>query len=116
MRPFFLLPHSKLPKPLYGTTIPELEASICRPPCERADCQNGYYTAEEQRHPALSYRYRLSNEDVKDIVQSYVKKTNEARERLARQLRSHADLLMSRWEKAKPRETRGTAEGCGAGC
>lgn len=99
MTPFSLLRDTELSGPEYVASLAAIEDSICHPPCECDDCQTGFYAAEEQYQPALSYRRRLSDDDAKDIAHSYVKQTNKARECLAGQLRSHADVLMSRWKK-----------------
>ena len=99
MRPFSLLDDSEPSRPLYAASVSALEDSICHPPCECSDCQTGFYTAKEQYQPGFSYCRRLSVDDAKGIVHSYVKQTNEARARLAGHLRSHADVFMSCWKK-----------------
>ena len=99
MTPFSLVRDSELSEPAYAASFSAVEDSICLPPCECVDCQTGFYAAEEQYQPALSYRRRLSDEDAKDIAHSYMEQINEARERLAERLRSHADVFMSRWKK-----------------
>jgi len=99
MTPFSLLRHSEHSGPVYSASFSAINASICPPPCECNDCQTGFYAAVEQYKPELSYRNRLSDNDAKAIAYSYVKQTNEARERLAKHLKLHADVLMSRWKK-----------------
>lgn len=99
MRPFSFLQGSELSRPLYAASISAIQDSLCHPPCECPDCQTGFYAAQEQYQPQLSYCRRLSDDDAKGIVHSYVKQTIEARARLAGHLRSHADVLMKRWTK-----------------
>jgi hypothetical protein len=53
----------------------------------------------EQYQPARSYRFKLSDNDAKGIIDSSVKQINKARERLAERLSSYADVSMSRWKK-----------------
>jgi hypothetical protein len=99
MTPFSLVRDPERPEPAYAASVSAIEDSICHPLCECVDCETGYYAAEEQYQPALSYRRRLSDDDAKGIAHSYVKQSNEARERLVERLRSHADVFMSRWKK-----------------
>lgn len=99
MTPFTLLPGSKLSEPRYAASLSAIEDSICHPPCECVDCQTGFYGAQEQYQPQLSYRRRLSDDEAKTIASSYVKQISEARANLAQRLSSHADVLMSRWKK-----------------
>lgn len=100
MIPFSLVRDAEFSVPVYIASSSAIKDSIRHAPCECVDCQTGFYLAEEQQYqPALSYRRRWSDDDAKGITQLYVKQCNEARECLARHLRSHADVLMSRWKK-----------------
>lgn len=70
------------------STQSAVKYSICHPPCECHGCQTGFYAAEEHYQPEFSYCRRLSDDDAKGVVHSYVKQTKEARARLAGHLRS----------------------------
>ncbi|XXH00907.1 hypothetical protein Hte_007258 [Hypoxylon texense] len=96
-RPFVWDPEQ--PPGVFVATKDALDDSIRAPPCSCTDCQTGFYMVEEQYCPEFSYRSRLSDTDAGRIVQSYTQQINESREHLAGRLKSHADLLMSRWRK-----------------
>ncbi|KAI1206352.1 uncharacterized protein F4807DRAFT_439773 [Annulohypoxylon truncatum] len=96
MGPFFK--HPQQPE-LYVADKVALEESIRHPPCSCHDCQTGFYLANEQYRPPLSYRSRISDADARHLVESYTKEIHENRKSLTESLKSHADLLMSRWRK-----------------
>ena len=84
---------------VYVASLSSIKDSICHPPCDCNDCQNGFYAAQEQYQSALTYRRRLSDHDAKGIADLYVKQIYVARERLTERLSSHADVFMNRWRK-----------------
>ncbi|OTA64856.1 hypothetical protein K449DRAFT_392957 [Hypoxylon sp. EC38] len=96
MRPFFQLPQQP---GVYAANEVACEESIRTPPCSCHDCQTGFYLVREQYEPALSYRFRLSDVDARRLVESYTKEIHESRKYLGDCLKTHADLLMSRWRK-----------------
>lgn len=76
-----------------------MDTSIAKPPCECADCQEGFYTVERQCRPELFYRHRLSDADAKYRALSTVKQIHDQRDALRATLDIFADVLMSRWKK-----------------
>lgn len=72
---------------------------IAKPPCECADCINGFYTVKAQSTFGLVYRYRLSDEDAERRVLLAVKKMGDLQRALTERLDVFADILMSRWIK-----------------
>lgn len=76
-----------------------LEASIYPPPCECADCQNGFYLIQEQCSPQFSYRGKLSDHDAQRIAAAHVQDTQQDRAYLLQRLASHADIFLNRWKK-----------------
>jgi hypothetical protein len=91
--------------PTYITNMSDVEVSICPPPCECVDCQNGYYAAEEQYQPPFWYRGRVSDRDAGRIVAGHVQDAQREMQYLQQRLASHADIIVSRWKK-KSREKR----------
>ncbi|KAI1770070.1 hypothetical protein F4818DRAFT_434334 [Hypoxylon cercidicola] len=96
-RPFVQDPER--PPGVFVTNKSALANSIRAPPCSCHDCQVGFYLTAEQYDPGLSYRSRLSDADARRLVESSTRQIHETREYLAQRLKSHADLLMSRWRK-----------------
>ncbi|KAI1402587.1 hypothetical protein F4819DRAFT_272081 [Hypoxylon fuscum] len=96
-RPFY--PDPQRPLEAYIAGKAAVEDSIRAPPCSCNDCQTSFYLAKEQYQAPLSYRFRLSGADANRLVQSYTQQIHESREYLTERLRSHADVLMSRWRK-----------------
>lgn len=72
---------------------------IAKPPCECADCINGFYTVKAQSTFGLVYRYRLSDEDAERRVLLAVKKMGDLQRALTERLDVFPDILMSRWIK-----------------
>ena len=110
MRPFVL--HRDEEEPVYAALETRLEESIRRPPCECFDCQDGFYTAREQREePRLSYRDRLSNVEAERRARSMVEKIHIFGEALKSRLEVLADVLMSRWTKLSQEKRRALLKG-----
>ncbi|KAL4405852.1 hypothetical protein CABS03_12253 [Colletotrichum abscissum] len=84
----------------------ELERSIRPPPHDCSKCQAGYYTESEQRGYRYSYHHSISDTSAIKIASTYVKALQESRKHITNRLRSHADLLMSRWRKRSQEERR----------
>ncbi|KAI0386885.1 hypothetical protein F5Y04DRAFT_73414 [Hypomontagnella monticulosa] len=95
-RPFVEFPDQR---GTFYAPVDEILLSIRPPPCSCVDCQTGYFTVEEQKAGGHSYRLRISDAEARCLVDSYTKKIHENRNYLADRLKSHADLLMSRWRK-----------------
>ena len=94
-----------LTSPAYVMDVAALEASICTPPCECADCQHGFYAHWEQYKPSFLYRGRISDRDAREIAAWHVRDAQQDRQYLLQRLSSHADLIVNRWKK-KSREKR----------
>lgn len=75
------------------------KARIFAPPCECADCQNGFYTSQEQRIDCFAYKKRISDAEAKRILGAHVGQAQEDREYLRQLCGSHGDRIMSRWKK-----------------
>ena len=91
--------------PAYITNMSDVEASICKPPCECPDCQHGFYASEEQYKPCFWYQSRISDHDAKRVVTEHVQDAQQDRQYLLQCLSSHADIIMNRWKK-KSRDKR----------
>ncbi|KAF7941714.1 uncharacterized protein EAE97_006551 [Botrytis byssoidea] len=77
----------------------EVKAAICSPPCTCADCEQGYYTCEEQMHPGWFYRRSLSSDEAKQIAASYINVIQRDREYLMDSLAKYGNIIVSRWKK-----------------
>lgn len=74
--------------------------SIYKPPCECADCGNGFYTVEEQtKTPSLFYVGKISDHDAKQVAGTLVKDIQERRAYLMQRPASHGDTIINRWKK-----------------
>jgi hypothetical protein len=91
--------------PAYFANISDVEASLCTPPCECADCQHGFYASWEQNSPPFWYRGRISDRDAERIAAGYVREAQQERQYLLERLASHADIIVNRWKK-KSRDKR----------
>ena len=69
------------------------------PPCECHDCQLGWYDTQEQQNPPYLYRREISIQDATTIASSYIIQIRNDKTYLEKHLKSHADVLMSRWRK-----------------
>ncbi|KAJ8062829.1 hypothetical protein OCU04_008085 [Sclerotinia nivalis] len=72
----------------------ELVAAICHPPCTCADCEQGFYTANEQMQPGWFYRRSLSDDDAKQIAASYINSMQQDRKYLAERLTLCGDISL----------------------
>ncbi|KAL2809104.1 hypothetical protein BJX63DRAFT_372354 [Aspergillus granulosus] len=99
MRPFILQKDDGTSHPLYVSSIDSLERSICHPPCVCADCQNGWYTPDEQRNPAHSYCHRLSDIETERRASVALAQMRDRRAALSKHLDAFADVIMRRWER-----------------
>ncbi|KAF7950103.1 hypothetical protein EAE96_007401 [Botrytis aclada] len=79
--------------------IEEVKAAICNPPCTCADCEQGYYTCEEQMHPAWFYRRSLSSDEAKKVAASYMNVIQQDRKYLIERLAKYGDIIVNRWKK-----------------
>ncbi|KAF7891413.1 uncharacterized protein EAF02_001738 [Botrytis sinoallii] len=77
----------------------EVRAAICSPPCTCADCEQGYYTCEEQMHPGWFYRRSLSSDEAKQIAASYINVIQQDRKYLTDRLAKYGDIIVNRWKK-----------------
>ncbi|KAF5586836.1 ycfA domain-containing protein [Fusarium pseudoanthophilum] len=99
MNPFFLVQDQEPDPPFYGFTKRTLEASIRRPPCECAECENSFYPVEKQRHAQHSYHLRLSDAVAERNARSLVQSIHRSRGQLSDKIKVFGDVLMSRWKK-----------------
>ncbi|KAL2826764.1 hypothetical protein BJY01DRAFT_143263 [Aspergillus pseudoustus] len=99
MGPFILREDDGSSQPVYISNIESLERSICHPPCVCADCQNGWYTPEEQRNPAQSYRRRLTDIETERRVCASLAQMRDRLSALSKDLDVFADVILRRWEK-----------------
>lgn len=99
MRPFSLLHDSEHSTYTYTASFDAVKNSICHPPCECPECEDGFYIVRIQYKPPFPYCRRLSDDAAKSIIRSYFKQTQEDRIRLTKLLMSHADVIMQRWKK-----------------
>ncbi|MCJ1294289.1 hypothetical protein MMC34_005847 [Xylographa carneopallida] len=83
----------------------DVEASICKPPCECPDCQHGFYASGEQYKPNFWYQGRLSDHDAMRIVAGHIQNAQQDRQYLLQCLASNADTVVNRWKK-KSRDKR----------
>ncbi len=89
----------------YITSMSDIEASICPPPCECIDCQHPFYAAQEQYQPRFFYYGRVFNLDAQRIAKAHVQDAKQGGAYLLQRLASHADTIINSWEK-KCREKR----------
>lgn len=82
-----------------GPTHVLTHAPFCPPPCECPDCQNGFYTSQEQGIDRYGYKKRLSEGEAKRILRGHIAQAEEDREYLREQCGKHGDRIMSRWKK-----------------
>ncbi|KAF5694868.1 hypothetical protein FDENT_997 [Fusarium denticulatum] len=99
MNPFFLVQDQEPDPPLYGFTKRTLEASIRRPPCEYADCENSFYPVKKQRHAQHSYHLRLSDAAAERNARSLMQDIHRSRDQLSNRIQVFGDVLISRWKK-----------------
>jgi hypothetical protein len=99
MNPFTLYQDDESSDPQYRATVESVKASIVRPPCECVDCQNGFYTVNEQYNPGLSYRHRLSDKEAERRVLSAVRVIYRRQVSLTKRMNIYGDVLLSRWKK-----------------
>ncbi|THV55238.1 hypothetical protein BGAL_0011g00170 [Botrytis galanthina] len=77
----------------------EVKAAICSPPCTCADCEQGYYTCEEQMMPPWFYRRSISTDEAKQIAASHVNFIHQDRKYLIESLAKYGDIIINRWKK-----------------
>ncbi|KAF5562525.1 ycfA domain-containing protein [Fusarium phyllophilum] len=94
MNPFVLHQDQEPDPPLYSFTKRTLEASIRRPPCECADCENSFYPVEKQRHAQHSYHLRLSDATAERNARSLVQSIHRSRDQLSNRIKVFGDVLM----------------------
>ncbi|KAJ4044767.1 hypothetical protein NW761_008317 [Fusarium oxysporum] len=99
MNPFALHRDEEPDPPQYSSTVTAVERSVRPPPCECADCQNGFYAIEEQYSPEHSYHRRLSDDEAERSARSVVGDIHRRRTQLSEQIDVFGDVLLSRWKK-----------------
>ncbi|KAF7917207.1 uncharacterized protein EAE98_010312 [Botrytis deweyae] len=77
----------------------EVKAAICDPPCICVDCEQGFYTRQEQMHPGWFYRRSLSSDEAKQIAASYINVIQQDRKYLTDRLAKYGDIIVNRWKK-----------------
>ncbi|KAF2503019.1 hypothetical protein BU16DRAFT_576900 [Lophium mytilinum] len=73
--------------------------SIYDPPCDCLDCQEFWYTREEQSVDRQAYETRVAAEEVKKMISHYQTQIFEDRKYLQEVCASHGDTILSRWKK-----------------
>jgi len=99
MNPFALHRDEEPGPSQYSSTVTAVESSVRRPPCECADCQNGFFAVEEQYSPEHSCHRRLSDAEAERSARSVVRDIHRRRTQLSEQIDVFGDVLLSRWKK-----------------
>ncbi|TGO21681.1 hypothetical protein BPAE_0206g00150 [Botrytis paeoniae] len=73
----------------------EVKAAICSPPCSCADCEQGYYTCEEQMMPLWFYRRSISTDEAKQIAASHVNSMQQDRKYLIERVAKYGDIIVN---------------------
>ncbi|KAI1037785.1 hypothetical protein LB503_009432 [Fusarium chuoi] len=104
MNPFRLHRDEEPDPPQYSALLADIEASICPPPCPCGDCQDDFFTTEEQRSPEHSYYRRLDDTEAERSARSVVQDIQRHRTRLSEKIQVFGDVLMTRWKKRSQAE------------
>ena len=80
-------------------------APFCPPPCECPDCQNHFYTREEQHVDRFCYKAQISDAEAGKILETYLTNIRNDRKSLQMLCELHGDKIMNRWKK-KSRDQR----------
>ena len=90
-----------------GPALITFDVPVYLPPCECVDCQEQYYTSNQQNIDRYCYVGELSDPEAQQILAEYMESLRSDQEYLQRQCASHGDTIMNRWKK-KSREKRQT--------
>ncbi|TGO34229.1 hypothetical protein BHYA_0207g00020 [Botrytis hyacinthi] len=84
----------------------EVKTAICDPPCICADCEQDFYTRQEQMHPGWFYRRSLSSDEAKQISASYLHVIQKDCKYLIEKLAKYGDIIVVRWKKKRVKTNR----------
>lgn len=82
-----------------GPPVVVANVPLYPPPCECDDCQEHYYTAEEQNVDRLCYTKVISDLGAQQILAKYVESLYDDRQYLQSQCASYGDVIVNRWKK-----------------